>query len=214
MAHISQDPGLIEAFIKGEDIHTRTASEVFGVLPEEVTPLLRDRAKAVNFGIVYGISDYGLAQGLGISNQEAQEYIDAYFERYPGVRDYVRETIRSTKLSGYVTTLLNRRRYIPDINSRNYHLRSFAERTAMNTPIQGSAADIIKVAMVKVYNHLKQNNLKAKILLQVHDEIILDVPEDELSIVKQILKQDMENAILLKVPLVVDFMQGYTWEEL
>ncbi|HHY71218.1 MAG TPA: DNA polymerase I, partial [Thermoanaerobacterales bacterium] len=214
LAHISQDPGLIEAFIKGEDIHTRTASEVFGVLPEEVTPLLRDRAKAVNFGIVYGISDYGLAQGLGISNQEAQEYIDAYFERYPGVRDYVRETIRSTKLSGYVTTLLNRRRYIPDINSRNYHLRSFAERTAMNTPIQGSAADIIKVAMVKVYNHLKQNNLKAKILLQVHDEIILDVPEDELSIVKQILKQDMENAILLKVPLVVDFMQGYTWEEL
>ncbi|MGI5860110.1 MAG: DNA polymerase I, partial [Tepidanaerobacteraceae bacterium] len=214
LAHISQDPGLIEAFIKGEDIHTRTASEVFGVLPEEVTPLLRDRAKAVNFGIVYGISDYGLAQGLGISNQEAQEYINAYFERYPGVRDYIRETIRLAKNKGYVTTLLNRRRYIPDINSRNYHLRSFAERTAMNTPIQGSAADIIKVAMVKVYNHLKQNNLKAKILLQVHDEIILDVPEDELSIVKKILKEDMENAIPLQVPIVVDFTQGYTWEEL
>lgn len=214
LAHISQDPGLIEAFIKGEDIHIRTASEVFGVLPEEVTPLLRDRAKAVNFGIVYGISDYGLAQGLGISNQEAQEYINAYFERYPGVRDYIRETIRLAKNKGYVTTLLNRRRYIPDINSRNYHLRSFAERTAMNTPIQGSAADIIKVAMVKVYNHLKQNNLKAKILLQVHDEIILDVPEDELSIVKKILKEDMENAIPLQVPIVVDFTQGYTWEEL
>ena len=214
LAHISQDPSLIEAFIEGEDIHTRTASEVFGVMPEEVTLLLRDRAKAVNFGIVYGISDYGLAQGLGISNQEAQAYIDAYFARYPGVRDYVRETIRSAKLSGYVTTLLNRRRYIPDINSRNYHLRSFAERTAMNTPIQGSAADIIKVAMVKVYNHLKMNNLKAKILLQVHDEIILDVPEEEVSIVKEILKQDMENAIPLKVPLVVDFTQGYIWEEL
>lgn len=214
LAHISQDTGLTEAFINGDDIHTRTASEVFGVPPEKVTPLLRDRAKAVNFGIVYGISDYGLAQGLGISNKEAQEYINAYFERYPGVRDYVRETIRSAKLSGYVTTLLNRRRYIPDIKSRNYHLRSFAERTAMNTPIQGSAADIIKVAMVKVYTHLKQNNLKAKILLQVHDELILDVPEDELSIVKGILKQHMENAIPLKVPLVVDFTQGYTWEEL
>jgi len=214
LAHISEDKALIEAFINGEDIHTRTASEVFEVSPEDVTPLLRDRAKAVNFGIVYGISDYGLAQGLGISNQDAKEYIKAYFNRYPGVRDYVRETIRAAKLSGYVTTLLNRRRYIPDINSRNYHLRSFAERTAMNTPIQGSAADIIKIAMVKVYKHLKENNLKAKILLQVHDELILDVPEDELSTVKQILKQDMENAIPLKVPLVVDFTQGYTWEEL
>jgi len=214
LAHISEDKTLMEAFIKGEDIHTRTASEVFGVPPEDVTPSLRDRAKAVNFGIVYGISDYGLAQGLGISNQEAKEYIDAYFERYPGVRDYIRETIRAAKLSGYVTTLLNRRRYIPDINSRNFHLRSFAERTAMNTPIQGSAADIIKVAMVKVYRHLKERNLKAKILLQVHDELILDVPEDELPLVKEILKRDMENAIPLKVPLVVDFTQGYTWEEL
>ncbi|MFY9217050.1 MAG: DNA polymerase, partial [Tepidanaerobacteraceae bacterium] len=214
LAHISEDRTLMEAFIKGEDIHTRTASEVFGVSPEDVTPSLRDKAKAVNFGIVYGISDYGLAQGLGISNQEAKEYIDAYFERYPGVRDYVRDTIRLAKLSGYVTTLLNRRRYIPDINSRNYHLRSFAERTAMNTPIQGSAADIIKVAMVKVYRHLREKNLKAKIILQVHDELILDVPEDELSIVKEILKTDMENAIPLRVPLVVDFTQGYTWEEL
>ena len=214
LAHISEDRTLMEAFIKGEDIHTRTASEVFGVPPEDVTPSLRDKAKAVNFGIVYGISDYGLAQGLGISNQEAKEYIDAYFERYPGVRDYVRDTIRLAKLSGYVTTLLNRRRYIPDINSRNYHLRSFAERTAMNTPIQGSAADIIKDAMVKVYRHLREKNLKAKIILQVHDELILDVPEDELSIVKEILKTDMENAIPLRVPLVVDFTQGYTWEEL
>ena len=168
----------------------------------------------MNFGIVYGISDYGLAQGLGISNQEAQEYINAYFERYPGVRDYIRETIQSAKNMGYVTTLLNRRRYIPDINSRNYHLRSFAERAAMNTPIQGSAADIIKVAMVNVYNHLKQNNFKTKLLLQVHDEIILNVPKTELLPVKQILKQDMENAISLKVPLVADFTQGYTWEEL
>lgn len=214
LAHISEDKTLMEAFIKGEDIHTRTASEVFGVSLEDVTPALREKAKAVNFGIIYGISDYGLAQGLGISNQEAKAYIDAYFDRYPGVRDYVRETIRAAKLSGYVTTLLNRRRYIPDINSRNYHLRSFAERTAMNTPIQGSAADIIKVAMVKIYRHLKEHNLKAKILLQVHDELILDVPEEELSLVKGILKEDMENAIPLKVPLVVDFTHGFTWEEL
>lgn len=214
LAHMSQDPGLIEAFVSGEDIHRRTASEVFGVAPEEVTPSLRDKAKAVNFGIIYGISDYGLAQNLGISNQEAKEYIDAYFARYPGVRDYIRETIKSAKTLGYVTTLLNRRRYIPDINSRNYHLRSFAERTAVNTPIQGSAADIIKIAMVKVYDNLRQNNLKAKILLQVHDELILDVPEEELIIVKGILKQHMENAIPLSVPLVVDFKQGFTWEEL
>ena len=214
LAHMSQDPSLIEAFVKGEDIHKRTASEVFGVALEEVTPSLRDKAKAVNFGIIYGISDYGLAQNLGISNQEAKEYIDAYFARYPGVRDYIRETIKSAKTLGYVTTLLNRRRYIPDINSRNYHLRSFAERTAVNTPIQGSAADIIKIAMVKVYDNLRQNNLKAKILLQVHDELILDVPEEELIIVKGILKQHMENAIPLSVPLVVDFKQGFTWEEL
>ncbi|MDD4569899.1 MAG: DNA polymerase I, partial [Tepidanaerobacteraceae bacterium] len=214
LAHISQDPGLIEAFIKGEDIHTRTASEVFGVPLQEVTPILRNKAKAVNFGIVYGISDYGLAQGLDISNREAQDYIDAYFERYPGVRDYVRETIRSARLSGYVTTLLNRRRYIPDINSRNYHLRSFAERTAMNTPIQGSAADIIKVAMVKVHDYLRSYDLKSKILLQVHDELILNVPKEELPVVKNMLKEYMEKAIPLKVPLVVDFTQGYTWEEL
>ncbi len=214
LAHMSQDPGLIEAFVSGEDIHRRTASEVFGVPQEEVTPLLRDKAKAVNFGIIYGISDYGLAQNLGISNQEAKEYIDAYFARYPGVREYIRETIRSAKALGYVTTLFNRRRYIPDINSRNYHLRSFAERTAVNTPIQGSAADVIKIAMVKVHDNLRQSNLKAKILLQVHDELILDVPEEELTAVKEILKQHMENAIPLRVPLVVDFKQGFTWEEL
>lgn len=214
LAHISGDQSLVEAFIKGEDIHTRTASEVFGIPPEDVTPLLRDRAKAVNFGIVYGISDYGLAQSLGISNKEAQDYIEAYFQRYPGVRDYVRETVRKARLSGYVTTILNRRRYIPDINSRNYNLRSFAERVAMNTPIQGSAADIIKVAMVKVYRDIKKADLKSKMVLQVHDELILDVPKEEEAIVREIVKKDMENAVELKVPLIVDFKAGYTWEEL
>ncbi|MCR4429889.1 MAG: DNA polymerase I [Tepidanaerobacteraceae bacterium] len=214
LAHVSGDDSLIDAFVKGEDIHTRTASEVFGIPPEDVTPLLRDRAKAVNFGIVYGISDFGLAQSLGISSKEAQDYIEAYFQRYPGVRDYVRETIRKARLSGYVTTIMNRRRYVPDINSRNYNLRSFAERVAMNAPIQGSAADIIKVAMVKVYRDLKKAGLKSKMLLQVHDELILDVPNHELATVLEIVRNDMENAIPLKVPLVVDFKKGYTWEEL
>lgn len=214
LAHMSEDPGLIDSFLKGEDIHTRTASEVFGVPLEEVTPSLRNKAKAVNFGIIYGISDYGLAQNLGISNQEAKEYIDAYFKRYPKVKDFIRETIASARIQGYVTTLLNRRRYIPDINSKNYHLRSFAERTAVNTPIQGSAADIIKIAMVNVYKALKENGLSAKILLQVHDELILDSRQEELSKVKDILKDCMEHAFSLKVPLTVDIHQGYTWEEL
>ncbi|GLI50452.1 DNA polymerase [Tepidanaerobacter syntrophicus] len=214
LAHMSEDPGLIDSFLKGEDIHTRTASEVFGVPLEEVTPSLRNKAKAVNFGIIYGISDYGLAQNLGISNQEAKEYIDAYFKRYPKVKDFIRETIASARIQGYVTTLLNRRRYIPDINSKNYHLRSFAERTAVNTPIQGSAADIIKIAMVNVYKALKENGLGAKILLQVHDELILDSRQEELSKVKDILKDCMEHAFSLKVPLTVDIHQGYTWEEL
>lgn len=214
LAHMSEDPGLIDSFLKGEDIHTRTASEVFGVPLEEVTPSLRNKAKAVNFGIIYGISDYGLAQNLGISNQEAKEYIDAYFKRYPKVKDFIRETIASARIQGYVTTLLNRRRYIPDINSKNYHLRSFAERTAVNTPIQGSAADIIKIAMVNVYKASKENGLSAKILLQVHDELILDSRQEELSKVKDILKDCMEHAFSLKVPLTVDIHQGYTWEEL
>ncbi|MCG0276501.1 MAG: DNA polymerase I [Thermosediminibacteraceae bacterium] len=214
LAHLSGDEKLIEAFVKGEDIHIRTASEVFGVPPEQVTPFLRDRAKAVNFGIIYGISDYGLAQNLGISTSEAREYIESYFNRYPKVREYIRETIKNAKMKGYVTTILNRRRYIPDINSRNYNLRSFAERVAMNTPIQGSAADIIKVAMVKIYNHFKEYGLKAKMLIQVHDELIFDVPKKELDLVKNIVKTDMENAIPLRVPLVVDFKEGYTWEEI
>lgn len=214
LAHISGDKKLIDAFLHDQDIHTRTASVVFGVAEEDVTALLRDRAKAVNFGIVYGISDYGLSQSLGISRKEAQDYIDAYFERYPGVRDYIRETIRNARLTGYVTTMFNRRRYIPDINSRNYNLRSFAERVAMNTPIQGTAADIIKIAMVKVANRLKEKHFKTKMLLQIHDELIFNVPKDELQEVKQMVKYEMENAVSLRVPLKVDFKEGYTWEEL
>jgi DNA polymerase-1 len=214
LAHISGDEGLIEAFVKGEDIHARTASEVFGIPKDRVTSQLRDRAKAVNFGIIYGISDYGLAQNLGITTGEAREYIESYFNRYPKVRDYIRETIKDAKIKGYVTTILNRRRYIPDINSKNYNLRSFAERVAVNTPIQGSAADIIKVAMVKIYNHFKEFKLKTKMLIQVHDELIFDVPKEELEVVKNIVKSDMETAVPLRVPLEVDFKVGKSWEEI
>lgn len=214
LAHICGDEALINAFLSGADFHTITASEVFGVSPEEVTPLLRDRAKAVNFGIVYGISDYGLAQGLNISNQEAEEYKEMYFYKFPGVRDFMYNSVKSARELGYVTTLLNRRRYIPDITSRNFHLRSFAERVAMNTPIQGSAADIIKIAMVKVHENLIKGGFKSKLILQVHDELVFDVPKEELSAVIPVVKHHMETALELKVPLIVGFKQGYTWDEL
>lgn len=211
LAHLSEDENLIKAFMNDEDIHSKTASEIFGVKPEEVTPLMRSRAKAVNFGIVYGISDFGLAEDLGISRKEAQEYIDNYFRKYPKVRDYTREIIKKARLQGYVTTILNRRRYLPDIYSKNFNIRSFAERTAINTPIQGSAADIIKAAMIRVYRRLKNNGLSAKMILQVHDELIFDVPDKEIEPAKAIIKKEMEEVFPLKVPLKVDFKSGLTW---
>jgi DNA polymerase-1 len=211
LAHLSEDENLIKAFMNDEDIHSKTASEIFGVKPEEVTPLMRSRAKAVNFGIVYGISDFGLAEDLGISRKEAQEYIDNYFRKYPKVRDYIREIIKKARLQGYVTTILNRRRYLPDIYSKNFNIRSFAERTAINTPIQGSAADIIKAAMIRVYRRLKNNGLSAKMILQVHDELIFDVPDKEIEPAKAIIKKEMEEVFPLKVPLKVDFKSGLTW---
>ncbi|HHY14006.1 MAG TPA: DNA polymerase I, partial [Thermoanaerobacterales bacterium] len=170
-----------------------------------------DKAKAVNFGIVYGISDYGLAQDLGISRKEAQKYIDSYFERYPGVKKYIRETIRKGRNQGYVTTIMNRRRYLPDLHNRNRHIKSFAERAAINTPIQGSAADIIKVAMNKIYKRLKMEGLRTKMILQVHDELIFDVPSDELQRVAKLIKKEMEEVYTLKVPLKVDIKKGHNW---
>lgn len=208
LAHISGDENLIEAFKTGQDIHAKTASEVFNVPIDEVTPEMRNRAKAVNFGIVYGISEYGLSRDLGISRKEAGTYIDNYFERYPGVRDYVRETIKFAKEKGYVVTILNRKRYLPDLHSRNYNVRSFAERTAINTPIQGSAADIIKKAMIEVYNEIQRKKLSVKLVLQVHDELIFDCPEEELEQVKEMVKTKMENTMELKVPLIVDLKVG------
>lgn len=214
LAHISRDENLINAFINGEDIHANTASKVFDVKLEDVTPIMRDKAKAVNFGIVYGISDYGLSQDLGISRKEAQQYIDSYFEKYPGVRDYIRETIKKAGVQGYVTTIMNRRRYLPDLHSRNRNIRSFAERTAINTPIQGSAADIIKIAMNKIYRNLKNEKLYTKMILQVHDELIFDVPADELSKAGDIIKKEMEEVYPLRVPLKVDLKKGHNWYDM
>lgn len=211
LAHLSEDEKLIESFLNNEDIHLRTASEVFKIAPEEVTGEMRRRAKAVNFGIVYGISDYGLSRDLKISRKEAKEYIDNYFDRYKGVKNYIDSVVKFARENGYVTTILNRRRYIPEINSKNYNQRSFGERMAMNTPIQGSAADIIKMSMVKVYNELKARSLKSKLILQIHDELIVDTFPDEVEIVKDLLKTIMENVIKLRVPLVVDIGCGKNW---
>ncbi|QEK12328.1 DNA polymerase I [Crassaminicella thermophila] len=213
LAHISCDPNLMEAFHEGLDIHTATASKVFDVSIDEVTSIQRSRAKAVNFGIIYGISDYGLSENLHITKKEAQKYIDEYFDKYKGVKKYMDNVIIEGKEKGYVKTILNRRRYIPELKSKNYNLRSFGERTAMNTPIQGSAADIIKIAMVKVYQELTSRNLKSKLILQVHDELIVEVHKDELEEVKDIVKTEMENALKLDVPLKVDMKIGKDWYE-
>ncbi|MHB8170662.1 MAG: DNA polymerase I [Thermincolia bacterium] len=211
LAHISGDANLIDAFLEEQDIHTRTASEVFDVDRTEVTSEMRSRAKAVNFGIVYGISDFGLARDIKVSRTEAKLYIESYFHRYPGVKAWIDEIIAQAKSQGYVTTLLNRRRYLPDILSKNFNIRSFGERTAMNTPIQGSAADIIKLAMVKIQDQLGARDLKTQMVLQVHDELIFDVPKEELEEVVALVKESMEGAIKLKVPLVVDVKVGPNW---
>ena len=211
LAHIADDENLINAFKADMDIHTKTAMDVFHVTEEEVTSIMRRQAKAVNFGIVYGISDYGLSQNLNITRKEAGTFIDRYLDSYPGVQRYMKDVIEDAKECGYVSTLLHRRRYIPEINNRNFNVRGFAERTAMNTPIQGSAADIIKLAMIHMSDRLKRENLKAKLLLQVHDELIFEAPKDEIDILKKIVPEEMENAIKLSVPLKVDYSFGDTW---
>lgn len=211
LAHISGDPVLIDSFKKGEDIHTRTAAEVFGVKPEEVTREMRSKAKAVNFGIIYGQSDFGLAKSIKVGRREARSYIDSYFARYAGVKTYIDRVIREAREKGYVTTLLNRRRYLPDLFSPNRTLRSFGERTAMNTPIQGSAADIIKLAMVNISRELPAHGLKAKMILQVHDELIFDSPAEEIDRLYEVVKHCMENALKMDVPLVVDIKAGPSW---
>ncbi|MGT2711394.1 DNA polymerase I [Streptococcus oriscaviae] len=214
LAHISQDQHLIEAFQQGADIHTSTAMRVFGIeKAEDVTPNDRRNAKAVNFGVVYGISDFGLANNLGISRKEAKNYIDTYFTRFPGIKQYMENIVREARDKGYVETIYHRRRELPDINSRNFNVRNFAERTAINSPIQGSAADILKVAMINLDKAIEDAGLKTRMLLQVHDEIVLEVPMDELDTIRSLVKETMESAIRLSVPLVADENAGQSWYE-
>lgn len=213
LAHMSGDENFIDAFKRGQDIHARTAAEVFGIPLEEVTPDLRRHAKAVNFGIVYGISDFGLARNLHISRKEAGDYISRYFERYPGVRAFMDKVVAEAHETGYVTTMFGRRRELPAIKSRNFNQRMLAERMAMNTPIQGTAADVIKLAMIAAFRKLKEAGLKSRILLQVHDELVLEVKESELETVQAILHEAMEHVVSLSVPLSIDVHWGRNWAE-
>ena len=213
LAHMSGDENFIDAFKRGQDIHARTAAEVFGIPLDEVTPELRRHAKAVNFGIVYGISDFGLARNLHISRKEAGDYISRYFTRYPGVRAFMDKVVAEAHETGYVTTMFGRRRELPAIKSRNFNQRMLAERMAMNTPIQGTAADVIKLAMIAAYRKLREAGLKSRILLQVHDELVLEVKESELETVQAILHEAMEHVVSLFVPLSIDVHWGRNWAE-
>jgi len=214
LAHISGDKKLIETFEAGIDIHARTASEIFKVPLEEVTSDLRRKAKAVNFGIIYGISDYGLAKNAGVSRQEARRYIDEYLGTYPGVRQYMQDIVEFGEKHGYVETVLKRRRYLPDLKSKNKTVRAFARRMALNTPVQGTSADIIKLAMINIFRELTSKGMKSKLLLQVHDELVLEVPKTELEEAVKLLKQCMENAYSLKVPLKVSIKTGPNWYDM
>ncbi len=211
LAHFSKCQPLIDAFLSGKDIHRITASQVFGVGEDQVTPEMRRSAKAVNFGIIYGISDYGLSEQLKISPKKAGEYIAKYFEAYPHVKEYMNSNVEFARKNGYVSTLLGRKRYIPEINSSNFNLRSFGERAAMNMPLQGTAADVIKIAMIKVANRIKKEGLRSRLILQVHDELIVDTAEDEVEEVKNILVEEMQSAVTLSVPLTVETECGTRW---
>ena len=213
LAHLSADEHLVAAFNEGADFHAATAARVFGVPVDQVTPQLRSRAKAVNFGIVYGQQAYGLASSLKIGRAEAQAMIDRYFEAYPGVDAFLREQVELARKLGYATTMYGRRRYMRDINSRNFQLRSFAERTAMNHPMQGTAADIIKIAMVRVERRLAEEGLRSRLVLQIHDELDFEVPVDEIDALSELVRETMGGVAELRVPLLADVSYGDNWAE-
>ena len=213
LAHMSGDENLIHAYREAQDIHRLTASQVFHIPFDEVTDLQRRNAKAVNFGIVYGISSFGLSQDLSISRKEAQEYIQKYFETYPKIKEFLDSCVTEAKEKGYVTTMFGRRRPVPELSSSNFMQRSFGERVAMNSPIQGTAADIIKLAMIEVYNRLKERGLKSRLILQVHDELLVEAHQDEVEEVKQLMTDAMKNAAKLAVVLEVDLKEGRNWLE-
>ena len=213
LAHIADDQTMQEAFRSGTDIHTATAAQVFGVPTDQVTKQMRSHAKAVNFGIVYGISAFSLAQDIGVPVYEAKAYIETYFERFPGIRRYMDEVVAQAKERGYVETLMHRRRALPELAASNFNTRSFGERVARNMPIQGTAADVIKLAMVRVDERLHKENLKAKLILQVHDELIVECPEEEKEAVARLLTEEMEGAVHLSVPLTAEAHWGINWLE-
>ncbi|MCL2165580.1 MAG: DNA polymerase I [Oscillospiraceae bacterium] len=214
LAHLSQDEALIEDFRQGADIHRRTAARVFNLNEDQVTTLHRSRAKAVNFGIIYGMSSFGLSEGLGITRKEAENYINEYFKTHKAVQEFMDEQIRFCRENGYVTTILGRRRWIPDIRASMYMVRQAGERLAMNTPVQGSAADIIKLAMIKVHEALLREKLRSRMILQVHDELIIETHQEELEIVSKLLKENMEGAIELSVPLIAEINVSFSWFDL
>jgi DNA polymerase-1 len=214
LAHFSEDRLLVEAYRRGDDIHSLTASQVFGVPPLMVTPDHRRQAKMVNFGIVYGLSAFGLSQNLGIDPGEAKRFINAYFENYSGVRRFIDRTLEQARLDQSVRTLFGRTRPIPDINSKNANLRGFAERTAVNTPLQGTAADLIKIAMIRIDRSLRERGMKSRMTLQVHDELVFEVPEEELDAMRPLVREHMENVHPLSVPLRVEIGVGANWRDL
>jgi DNA polymerase I len=214
LAHFSQDPLLVEAYRRGDDIHTLTASQVFGVPPLMVTPDHRRQAKVVNFGIVYGLSPFGLSQSLGIEPSEAKMFIDAYFDKYKGVRRFIDSTLEQARRDQKVKTLFGRIRPIPDINAKNANQRGFAERTAVNTPLQGTAADLIKIAMIRIDAALREQRLESRMTLQVHDELVFEVPESEIDAMRTLVRDHMEKVHALDVPLLVDIGVGPNWRDL
>jgi DNA polymerase-1 len=214
LAHLSQDKSLLSAFHQDEDIHAATAAQLFGVDASRVTPDMRRLAKTVNFGVIYGMSEYGLEQATELSREEASRFITAYFEKYPGVKQYLESTKRQAREKGYVQTILGRRRSIPEIHSANRQIREAAERMAINMPVQGTSADIIKVAMINLLREMNQRRLKSKLLLQVHDELVLEVPETEQKEMRQLIPQIMSTALELSIPLKVDLKTGHNWGEM
>jgi DNA polymerase-1 len=214
LAHLSQDTNLLRAFQHDEDIHAATAAQIFGVAASQITPDMRRLAKTVNFGVIYGMSDYGLEQATELSREEAARFIAAYFEKYPGVRKYLDSTKEQARRTGYVQTLLGRRRFIPDINSSNRQVREGAERMAINMPVQGTSADIIKVAMINLYREMAKRRLKSKMLLQVHDELVFEVPDEEIETMRQLVPEVMSAALELSIPLKVDIKEGKNWGEM
>jgi DNA polymerase-1 len=213
LAHLSQDRSLIDAFASGEDIHTRTASDIFGVFPEMVNAEMRRHAKVINFGVLYGMSAFGLAKELNVNQKLAQAYIDGYFDKYRGVRRYLDGILENARKDGYVTTLLNRRRYLPEINHSMAAVRQFAERTAINAPIQGTAADLIKVAMINISRLCAQRRMQSAMVMQVHDELVFEAPLSETQELMALVKTEMENVMHLSVPLSVDIGSGRNWDE-